>query len=379
MRTAIVTGDYFVLGETFVNRHIQHLFGGQTCVVTGRFHGTDPLGKPMFVRRTRLGLGDLAVAPYWMLRNRVRLGTSRPPFGAQERALTEFLRAHRVEAILAEFGTQALAIYTLGEELGLPVFSYFRGTDASKTLRSRRIVRAYQKMMPHLTGIIAVSQFLLDNLAAHDITHPNARVIPSGVDVRRFLPGAKRPGSFLAVGRFVEKKAPLTTVRAFAEATRDRPETTLEMVGDGPLLGAARALASELGLGDRAIFPGALPHEAVRERLATAEVFLQHSVTARDGNTEGLPTAIQEALAAGCVTIATRHAGIPEAVEDGVNGFLVAEHDTADYTARIAQLLSEGRQEAMARAARATATERFDNARLLAQLETAMTESVRDR
>ena len=54
MKTCIVTSDYFVPGETFINRHIEHIFGGDTCVLAGRSNGTDPLGKPLFVRRAPL-------------------------------------------------------------------------------------------------------------------------------------------------------------------------------------------------------------------------------------------------------------------------------------------------------------------------------------
>ena len=372
MRTAIATGDYPVTGETFVNRHIAHLFGGSTVVVAGRYRGTDPIGRPIFARRGGLSAVDLATAPLAMATNRLRYGTSRPPWGQRARALRAFLTEHRVEAVLAEFGTQALAVYPLASAMGLPVFSYFRGTDASKSLRTAHVVRAYARMMPHLAGVFAVSRFLLDNLAAHGVTHPEAHVIPSGVDTRRFRPGQKIPGTCLAVGRMVEKKAPLTTLRAFAAASRDRPDARLTLIGDGPLLEPARALARDLGLADRVSLPGAQPHEAVRAALETAEIFLQHSVTAADGNTEGLPTAIQEALACGCVTVATRHAGIPEAVEDGMTGYLVAERDEAAYARRLTQVLTEGRAPEMAARARATAEARFDNARLLAELEAHM-------
>ena len=99
------------------------------------------------------------------------------------------------------------------------------------------------------------------------------------------------------------------------------------------------------------------------------EIFLQHSVTAKNGNTEGLPTAIQEALACGCITLSTIHAGIPEAVEDGVNGLLVPEWDEDGFAARIAQLLDMEDRSAMTRAARDTAVARFDNAVLLEKVE----------
>ncbi|MCR8549688.1 glycosyltransferase [Salipiger sp. P9] len=369
MKTCIVTSDFFVPGETFINRHIEHIFGGDTCVLAGRFNGTDPLGKPLFVRRAPLGPADRLRAPFAMGWNAAVEGTGRLPFGDNRRRLADWLRAQKVEVILAEFGTQALVVAKLATELNLPVFTYFRGTDASFALRSRQIVRAYRRMMPRLDGVFSVSQFLLDNLARHGVSHPNAHVVPSGVDIRRFTPGEKRPGSFLAVGRMVEKKAPEVTLRAFAKAAKGR-EAHLTFIGDGPRLAPCKALAAELGVASQITFTGALPHDAVREYLSTTEVFLQHSVTAQNGNTEGLPTAIQEALACGCITLSTWHAGIPEAVEDGVNGLLVPEWDEAGFATRITQLLDMTDRSAMTRAARETAVAKFDNAVLLSKVET---------
>ncbi|MHA7875530.1 glycosyltransferase [Roseivivax sp.] len=376
MRAAIGTSDYHVPGETFINRHIAHLFGGDTCVIAGRWDGANPYDKPVFERRARMAAGDLAQMPFWTGWNRLRHKTTRLPFGAQKRALAQFLRDQKVEVILAEFGTQALALAPLANEMGLPIFSYFRGTDASKALRPARMQAAYRLMMPRLAGVISVSQFLLDNLAAHGVRHPNAHVIPSGVDVRRFTPGTTRPLSCLAVGRFVEKKAPLTTLQSFAEATRDLPEARLDFVGDGPLYQAARDEAARLGVGDKVTFHGAQPHDFVRQKLSETEFFLQHSVTAADGNTEGLPTAIQEAMAAGCITVSTRHAGIPEAIDEGETGFLVEEHDAGGFTRAMARAFTAPDRAEMAARARAVAEARFDNDRLLAKLETTIRDTL---
>jgi glycosyltransferase involved in cell wall biosynthesis len=228
---------------------------------------------------------------------------------------------------------------------------------------------AYRKMMPRLTGVFSVSQFLLDNLARHGISHPDSTVIPSGVDIRRFAPQAKVPLSFLAVGRFVEKKAPMTTLRAFAEATANQPDARLDFIGDGPLLEPTRALAEELGVTAKLRFHGAQPHNTVRDRLMSTQFFLQHSITARDGNTEGLPTAIQEAMACGCITVSTRHAGIPEAIDEGETGFLVDEHDEVGFAKAIAAAINVPDHSAMSARARQVAEQRFDNHVLLKLLE----------
>lgn len=368
MKVCIVTSDYHVPGETFINRHIQHMFGGNTCVVCGRSTGENPYDKPVFIRRQRLSPADKLRLPFAAGYNTLTYGTSRLPYGDNARALRQFLRDQQVDVILAEFGTQALVVAKLGRAMGLPVFSYFRGTDASRALRSAQRVRSYKRMMQDLTGVFSVSQFLLDNLARHGVTHPNAHVMPSGVDVRRFMPGDKRPGSFLAVGRMVDKKAPHITLRAFAKSAKDRA-AHLTFIGDGPLLQQCRTEAKALGVADQITFTGALPHDQVRAHLAQTETFLQHSITDKNGNTEGLPTAIQEAMASGCITLSTRHAGIPEAVEEGKTGFLVDEWDEAGFGAAITRVLDMTDRTPMARAARDTAVARFDNAVLLERTE----------
>jgi glycosyltransferase involved in cell wall biosynthesis len=376
MRAAIATGEYHLGGETFINRHIEHLFGGNTVVVCGRFHGDNPYGKSYFARRDGLSGHDVLIAPWWLLRNRVQHGTSRLPFGEAKGALTKFFQEENVDVILAEFGTQALALAPLANSLGIPIFTYFRGTDASKAIRTERMRAAYRKMMPRLAGVFSVSQFLLNNLNQHGIRHPNSHVIPSGVDVRQFAPQGKIPQSFLAVGRFVEKKAPLTTLRAFADATIDIPNAQLDFIGDGPLLEPTRALSEEMGVSKKVRFHGAQPHDTVRDRLMSTQFFLQHSVTARDGNTEGLPTAIQEAMACGCITISTRHAGIPEAIDEGETGFLVDEHDGPGFTAAVKAALAVEDLPAMSKRARAVAEQRFDNHILLKVLERRIQETL---
>ena len=107
------------------------------------------------------------------------------------RELQDFLRTHDVQAIVAEFGHLGGNLAPLGNALGIPVFVYFRGFDASKRLRSPRIIRRYRAAIPRLAGVVSVSQSLLDNLAAVGVRHPNSVVIPTGVDTSVFVPPKK--------------------------------------------------------------------------------------------------------------------------------------------------------------------------------------------
>lgn len=371
MRAAIVTGDYYKSHETMVNRHIVHLFGGNSCVICSRHNGENPYDKEMLERRIDpWPLADRIALPFSVVSTFLKWRTSRVPMGPERRALLQFLKDQEVDFVLSEFGTQTVAVAPVVAEAGLPLIGYFRGADATKALRTSKRRSAYRRMVPQVTAFVAVSQFLLDQLADAGVHHPRSFVLPSGVDVRKFTPSKKVPNRFVTVGRFVPKKQPTTTVRAFCRAAKDHPTATLEMVGDGPLLAECQAIAAEMGMSERVIFRGALLHDGVRKALQRAEVFLQHSVIAKSRDGEGLPTSIQEAMASGAMVISTRHAGIPEAVQEGVTGYLVDEHDEAGFTDLIRRTLDgEIDRAACGAAGRKVAEEKFDNDKLLTRLE----------
>lgn len=383
MRVAIATGVYANVKETQIIYHIEHLFGGSRAIVAIRRAAPDPFGLPVLIVRDRLGPRDpwtILQRLYGMIRSNLEYGTSRVPFGNDRSKIAAFLRANAIDAVLCEFGTVALALAPILRSLGLPVFAYYRGADVSAFLNNGRRVDSYRRMMPHLDGVFSVSQFLLDRLTEHGIVHPNSHVVPSGVDTTLFIPGKKDPLRCLAVGRFIEKKRPDLTVQAFCRVAQDHPGSMLEMIGEGPMLEGCLQLAQASGMGDRILFHGQQPHAFVRSRMAEATVFLQHSVTGNDGDTEGLPTSVQEAMSSGMVVVSTRHAGIPEAVQEGQTGFLVDEGDEVAYTAALDRTLRDSHALAkMSAHARQTALARFDRSRLLGQVEAVMTSALQKR
>jgi len=166
---------------------------------------------------------------------------------------------------------------------------------------------------------------------------------PYGIDCHQFG-GAnplKAPPAFVAVGRFVEKKAPQLTLKAFAGVHRMVPEARLRMIGDGPLLEECRALAAELGINDAVTFLGAQAHEVVQEEMRVARCFVQHSVEAHNGDSEGTPVGILEAGASGLPVVSTCHAGIPDVVIEGETGFLVDERDIEEMQKKMLRLAQD--------------------------------------
>jgi colanic acid/amylovoran biosynthesis glycosyltransferase len=116
------------------------------------------------------------------------------------------------------------------------------------------------------------------------------------------------------------------TLRAFADVVSDC-DAFLRVIGGGPEKDEAIALASNLGIEGRVTFLGAVDYSVVEREMGLADILVQHSVTAEHGETEGLPVAFCEAMAHQLPIVSTRHAGIPEVVEDGVTGRLVPEKD----------------------------------------------------
>src|SRR5262249_50305874 len=152
----------------------------------------------------------------------------------------------------------------------------------------------YRTLFQQARAIVAVSTPMREKLIAlgarPEIVHCN----PCGVDCRLFRSGAPAaaPPTFLAVGRFVDKKAPQLTLLAFAHVHRQRDDARLRMIGNGPLLDACRDLARGLGVESAVTFLGAQPHGVIQEEMRRARAFVQHSVEAPSGDSEGTPTAI---------------------------------------------------------------------------------------
>jgi colanic acid/amylovoran biosynthesis glycosyltransferase len=130
---------------------------------------------------------------------------------------------------------------------------------------------------------------------------------------------------FVQAGRLIEKKGLPVTLRAFAVFVRQYPNAKLTIAGEGPLLGQLQNLARDLNIDGRVRFTGFISQEQLREIYYGSHIFLHPSQRGRDGNQEGIPNSMLEAMTSGLPVFATQHGGIPEAIENGVSGVLVPE------------------------------------------------------
>jgi glycosyltransferase involved in cell wall biosynthesis len=371
MRVCIATGNYYEAGETQVNHHIGNLFDGNTIILSRKSNGKDPIGRPLHVWHVRPK--GIDVFPHYtsIIWRILCQQSTKVASGREISEICAFLEAEKAEVVVAEFGHHALPIYRAAIASKIPFFVYFRGADASKHLRKRGRAASYRRMLKQAAGVFAVSQFLLNELASRGVVHENAKVIPSGVNTQLVKPGSKISGRYLFVGRFVRKKQPLLALEAFAKVAASKPTAHLRMIGAGDLHADCLARATELELTDRVTFLGHMDHEEVLSEMASAEFVLVPSKRATNGDTEGLPMVLQEAMAAGAIVVATDHAGIPEALQDGVTGLIAPESDPAAFCSAVdsAAMLTAQEVAEMSNRARAFAVKCLDQAMLTAKLE----------
>ena len=268
-----------------------------------------------------------------------------PPLGRAlyARALARKLRDLGIDVALAEYGTTGAEIRAACRRGGIPLVVYFYGFDAWRTPLVERLLPEYRRLFADAAAIVAVSDSIRKRLLQWGAPPAKVHHIVCGADAEQFsgaMPEKSGP-LFVAVGRFVEKKAPQSTLRAFGQALAAEPRARLVMIGEGELLEPARHLAAELRLGEHVEFRGACPPREVAELFRRARAFVQHSVTAADGDREGTPVAILEAQMAGLPVIATRHSGIPEIVLEGYTGLLVDEGDAKAMGGAMARLATD--------------------------------------
>jgi colanic acid/amylovoran biosynthesis glycosyltransferase len=291
------------------------------------------------------------------------------------------LRAVSPVLLHAHFGFNGAMALPLARQLRLPLVVTFHGRDAtlhdehlkaSGSLRERRLLAWRPRLIRQGALFIAVSGHIRRELLARGFPADKIVVHHNGIDTQLFAPTpGLRPAdepTVLFVGRFVEKKGTAHLLHAMAEVQRAVPDARLVLIGDGPLRPSLETLARDLGL--RCEFLGRQPVEAVRAHMQAAQVFCLPSVTASNGDTEGLPTVILEALAMGLPTVTTASAGNPEAVTDGETGLLVPERDEAALARALMRLLrDEALRRRFALAARQAMVTDFDAARQARTLE----------
>lgn len=299
--------------------------------------------------------------------------------------------ARRISAEIAKAGGKVLHIYfghiavqllPLMRKPPVPVVVSFHGADAMVDMDKPAFRRATEEMLDLARLVLVRSESLAERIEALGCPRAKIRIHRTGIPLARFpyeARGFPTDGRwrFFQACRLIPKKGLHTTFQAFAQFSKTYPEAELTLAGEGPMLEELRALAEMLGIAGRVHFTGFLSQEALRAEFYRAHAFLHPSEVGHDGNQEGVPNSMLEAMSTGLPVLATRHGGIPEAVDEGVAGYLVAERDAAGLGGAMLRLAQDADcYAAMGKAASRLVAERFEQTRQVAVLEACYAEAV---
>jgi colanic acid/amylovoran biosynthesis glycosyltransferase len=251
---------------------------------------------------------------------------------AEVGALLSLLSETRARLLHIYFGQIAVHLLPLIRTWDHPSIVSFHGADVVVDMDKAGYRSTTLKMLDAVKLVLVRSESLRRALIDLGCEPEKIEIQRTGIPLEEF---SFRERSFpkngewrlVQAGRLIEKKGLPVTLRAFAGFLRQYPKATLTIAGEGPLLGELQNLARDLNIAQRVSFTGFVSQERLREIYHQSHLFVHPSQTGRDGNQEGVPNAMLEAMATGLPVFATEHGGIPEAIENNVSGVLVPERD----------------------------------------------------
>lgn len=258
--------------------------------------------------------------------------------------IIKFLKQNKIDVVLCNYGISGVKLLPICRKLDLPLVVHFHGFDASHKPTLKRYLFQYKEMFQYAT-IIVVSNDMKNSLMEMGCNENRIHVISCGIDTQKFFYGKnyKKDGTkFISVARFAEKKGTLNTIRAFNEVQRLFPNVTLTLVGPKEeSYEKCVKLVDELQISNKVIFTGTLSSSEIITLLQNSDIFVQHSMVASDGDSEGTPNSILEASSCELPVISTFHGGIKEAVVNHKTGFLTEEGDWEAMSRYMIELITK--------------------------------------
>lgn len=331
MKLAILSPLNSGKAETFIQNHIDHLpfekvviYGGETPYLVDGFEISS-----LFKLKYKL----------YSIFTKV-IGQN--PKSFYEYSLKRILKKEKVEAVFGEYLFTAANACKTCKELKLPLYTIALGFEISAHQMLDRYEKKYQQLFEYASNIFIVSEHMRNSIneigcEKNKIVYTPASASEAFFNIKPLFQNKQ----VLAMGRFVDKKAPHLTILAFKKVLESLPDAKLIMAGDGPLLPTCKDLVKQFNLEKRITFVGKVSTDTHRELLEQSLIFVQHSRTAESGDSEGTPVAILEASAASLPIVSTKHAGIPKVVLNGESGFLVKENDISAMADSIIVLLKD--------------------------------------
>jgi glycosyltransferase involved in cell wall biosynthesis len=277
------------------------------------------VGKPATHFARRFWFKEIRAAPWQISRREVN-------------ALVGVLENAQARLLHIYFGHIAVHLLPLICAWDKPSVVSFHGADVMVDLEKPAYRAATKEMLGAVRLVLLRSESLGRALIEIGCSPQKIRIQRTGIPIDEIPFRARAWPSngaweFVQACRLIEKKGLKTSLLAFAKFAARHPQSTFTIAGEGPLRSELEARARELGIGDKVSLPGFLSQAQLRELFYRSHIFLHPSEQGTDGNQEGVPNSMLEAMASGLPVFATEHGGIPEAIERGKSGILVKESD----------------------------------------------------
>lgn len=273
----------------------------------------------------------------------------------RSRFFEKIIREKNIQILHTHFGTVGIFSLRIKERLNLPMVTCFYSYDVGlfkKALSIKfmqlfklffvnfkeaftvlNIQKKIQLLFKNGEAFIALSKDMKQDLIKIGCPQKKIEIVDVGIDLAKFPFKLRKKGDtvkFLIVARFSEEKGIEYLIKAFALCKKKHENIRLDIIGAGSLQKSIEQLISMLKLSEDVKILGYYPYNKLPEAYSTHDVFVHPSVEIKDGKKDEFSTTMKEAMATGMPMISTRHAGIPEVIKDGVNGFLVNERDEVD-------------------------------------------------
>ncbi|HHH6250237.1 TPA: colanic acid biosynthesis glycosyltransferase WcaL [Escherichia coli] len=246
------------------------------------------------------------------------------------------------DVFIAHFGPAGVTAAKL-RELGVirgKIATIFHGIDISSREVLNHYTPEYQQLFRRGDLMLPISDLWAGRLQKMGCPREKIAVSRMGVDMTRFSPRPVKapatPLEIISVARLTEKKGLHVAIEACRQLKEQGVAFRYRILGIGPWERRLRTLIEQYQLEDVVEMPGFKPSHEVKAMLDDADVFLLPSVTGADGDMEGIPVALMEAMAVGIPVVSTLHSGIPELVEADKSGWLVPENDARALAQRLA-------------------------------------------
>ncbi|MFD2244911.1 glycosyltransferase [Pontibacter ruber] len=338
---------YFTQSVAVSETFISDLILGLSEIFSIETYTNSELGKNLGIKYTKISIDYY---PNWFVNKLFLLAGGRLRLLFKKKFayynLDKKLKNKYLDVAFIEYGTTSVLIQDFLVSRKIPFIVHFHGFDITSSLNDFYYRTELKKVFAVAIYVIAASNHIKRLLILQGCPSSKIKVIKLGIDAAIYEPlpwdqRFKLNPSIAFLGRLTPKKNPIALLHAFKLVVDKLPNTTLSIIGDGPLRKEVELTINSLGLAKSTTLYGALSRDKSLPILNRHWIYAQHSVTSYQGDQEGFAISIAEAAALNIPVVSTLHNGIPENVIDGETGFLVKEYDYEEMANKIILLLED--------------------------------------